>query len=71
MLSSRSNIATLLDRSGALVTLPYDLTVAFARYVARQGVASMRRFDISRVFRADRTGGQPQAVRFSPCADTD
>lgn len=44
----------LMDHSGALVTLPYDLRIPFARYVARKGIVQMKRFDLGCVYRVNR-----------------
>jgi translation initiation factor 2-alpha kinase 4 len=48
-----------MDQSGGLVSLPYDLTVPFARHVARQNITQLKRFTISRVYRQTVMGGQP------------
>ncbi|KAI5102181.1 eIF-2-alpha kinase GCN2, partial [Silurus meridionalis] len=44
-------IACFMDHSGMLVTLPYDLRVSFARFVARNGISHLKRYSIERVFR--------------------
>ncbi|XP_063039722.1 eIF-2-alpha kinase GCN2 isoform X2 [Engraulis encrasicolus] len=44
-------LACFMDHSGMLVTLPYDLRVAFARYIARNNVSHVKRYSIERVFR--------------------
>ncbi|XP_033124847.1 eIF-2-alpha kinase GCN2-like [Anneissia japonica] len=41
---------TLMDHSGGLVTLPYDLRVSFARYVARNNITRLKRLEIKRIF---------------------
>ena len=41
----------LMDHSGFLLTLPYDLRIPFARYVAKSKVTNMKRFDIGCVYR--------------------
>ncbi len=43
----------LQDQGGELLSLRYDLTVPFARYLAEHGVDRMRRFHIARVYRRD------------------
>lgn len=54
---------SLMDHSGALVTLPYDLRIPFARYVARTGVVQMKRFDIGCVYRVNRIlGAHPKEL---------
>ena len=40
-----------MDHSGTLVTLPFDLRIPFARYIARNGVVNIKRFDIACVYR--------------------
>ena len=50
---------TLLDPTGTLVQLPHSLTVPFARLVALRDVKSIRRYEISRIFRQSVVGGQP------------
>lgn len=44
-------VASFMDHSGMLVTLPYDLRVPFARFVARNGISHFKRYSIERVFR--------------------
>ncbi|KAL2098648.1 hypothetical protein ACEWY4_005128 [Coilia grayii] len=44
-------LACFMDHSGMLVTLPYDLRVAFARYIARNNISHVKRYSIERVFR--------------------
>ncbi|KAM9842321.1 eIF-2-alpha kinase GCN2 isoform 2-T2 [Aulostomus maculatus] len=46
-----SEPACFMDHSGMLVTLPYDLRMAFARYVARNNLTHLKRYSIERVFR--------------------
>jgi len=46
-------IYDLKDQGGELLSLRYDLTVPFARYLAEHGVEKMRRFHIARVYRRD------------------
>uniref|UniRef100_A0AAV2JI99 non-specific serine/threonine protein kinase n=1 Tax=Knipowitschia caucasica TaxID=637954 RepID=A0AAV2JI99_KNICA len=43
--------ACFMDHSGMLVTLPFDLRMAFARFVARNNVTQLKRYSIERVFR--------------------
>ncbi|WFD22050.1 non-specific serine/threonine protein kinase [Malassezia equina] len=57
------NIVKLLDKSGNVVFLPFDLTVPFARICARSGHTRFKRFDIADVYRENLlAGGQPRAV---------
>ena len=44
---------------GEALSLRYDLTVPFARYVALNGLGNIKRYHIARVYRRD----QPQAAR--------
>ncbi|XP_067098749.1 eIF-2-alpha kinase GCN2 isoform X2 [Osmerus mordax] len=46
-----SEPACFLDHSGMLVTLPYDLRMAFARFVARNNISHLKRYSMERVFR--------------------
>ncbi|KAK3093827.1 hypothetical protein FSP39_020697, partial [Pinctada imbricata] len=48
----------LMDHSGHLVALPFDLRIPFARYVARNNVVNMKRYSISKVYRAKKVYGQ-------------
>ncbi|WFD17826.1 non-specific serine/threonine protein kinase [Malassezia caprae] len=61
--SEEKNIVKLLDKSGNVVFLPFDLTVPFARICARSGHSRFKRFDIADVYRENLlAGGQPRAV---------
>ncbi|XP_035388429.1 eIF-2-alpha kinase GCN2 isoform X2 [Electrophorus electricus] len=44
-------LACFMDHSGMLVTLPYDLRVSFARFVAKNNISHVKRYIIERVFR--------------------
>ena len=46
-------IYDLEDQGGELLSLRYDLTVPFARYVALKGLSSIKRFHIAKVYRRD------------------
>ncbi|XP_044021678.1 eIF-2-alpha kinase GCN2 isoform X2 [Siniperca chuatsi] len=46
-----SELACFMDHSGMLVTLPYDLRMAFARFIARNNITHLKRYSIERVFR--------------------
>ncbi|KAM6969279.1 eIF-2-alpha kinase GCN2 [Tautogolabrus adspersus] len=46
-----SDPACFMDHSGMLVTLPYDLRMAFARFIARNNITQLKRYSIERVFR--------------------
>ncbi|XP_065610080.1 eIF-2-alpha kinase GCN2 [Cyrtonyx montezumae] len=41
----------VMDHSGMLVMLPYDLRIPFARFVARNNISNLKRYCIERVFR--------------------
>lgn len=44
-------MATLMDDSGSVLMLPYDLTLPFARYAAHKDIVSLKRYNIARVYR--------------------
>ncbi|KAM2363364.1 hypothetical protein ACFX1X_002432 [Malus domestica] len=46
-------IYDLADQGGELLSLRYDLTVPFARYVAMNGITSYKRYQIAKVYRRD------------------
>jgi histidyl-tRNA synthetase len=46
-------IYDLADQGGELLSLRYDLTVPFARFLAMNGIENMKRYHISRVYRRD------------------
>jgi histidyl-tRNA synthetase len=46
-------IYDLADQGGELLSLRYDLTVPFARYIAMHGISNIKRFHIARVYRRD------------------
>ncbi|KAF8940243.1 hypothetical protein EDD21DRAFT_369155 [Dissophora ornata] len=52
----------LMDSTGGLVQLPYDLTMPFARFICRNGITQLKRFCFGRVYRENTVGGQPQIV---------
>lgn len=61
--ADEASVVKLLDKTGNLVLLPYDLTVPFARVCARSGHLRLKRFDIADVYRENLlAGGQPRAV---------
>ena len=54
---------SVMDHSGTLVTLPFDLRLPFARYIARNNLIHMKRFDIGCVFRKERIlGAHPKEL---------
>jgi histidyl-tRNA synthetase len=46
-------IYDLEDQGGELLSLRYDLTVPFARYLALNNIANIKRFHIAKVYRRD------------------
>ena len=52
-------IYNLEDQGGELLSLRYDLTVPFARYIAMNRISKWKRFQIGKVYRRD----QPQMKR--------
>ncbi|XP_075049500.1 eIF-2-alpha kinase GCN2 [Mixophyes fleayi] len=50
-MSDSGESACFMDHSGMLVTLPYNLRIPFARFVARNNVTNFKRYCIARVFR--------------------
>ncbi|KAG1140239.1 hypothetical protein G6F37_009236 [Rhizopus arrhizus] len=57
------NPVYMMDSRGSLNQLPYDQTVPFARFIARQkGFPELKRFTFDRVYRENQSGGQPEAV---------
>jgi translation initiation factor 2-alpha kinase 4 len=56
---TRESVAAVavMTHSGSIVTLPHDLRVPFARYVAWNGITSLKRFTVERVFRERRVFG--------------
>ena len=46
-------IYDLQDQGGEILSLRYDLTVPFARYVAMNKIVNMKRYHIARVYRRD------------------
>jgi translation initiation factor 2-alpha kinase 4 len=56
------NVVQLLDSSGALVQLPYDLILPNARAIARRYPAADRIFAFGNVFRNTFSGGAPRST---------
>lgn len=46
-------IYDLVDQGGELLSLRYDLTVPFARYLAQNKINNMKRYHIAKVYRRD------------------
>ncbi|KAI9805200.1 MAG: hypothetical protein M1825_001036 [Sarcosagium campestre] len=55
------NVAQLLDTSGTLLQLPYDLTLPYARSIAKKAPAAQKSFAFGSVYRDLFTGGQPRS----------
>lgn len=52
-------IYDLKDQGGEILSLRYDLTVPFARYLAMGKISSIKRYHIAKVYRRD----NPSATR--------
>ena len=48
-----ARVCLCADQGGELLSLRYDLTVPFARFLAMHGVESIKRYHIARVYRRD------------------
>lgn len=57
-----TGVYQLLDASGTLVQLPVDLTLPYARTLARQPPTADRTFGFGNVYRVSHTGGPPRAL---------
>jgi eukaryotic translation initiation factor 2-alpha kinase 4 len=57
---ANSNVVQLLDPSGTLVQLPFDLTLPHARVIARNAQVSEKSYCFADVFRDTYTGGAPR-----------
>jgi translation initiation factor 2-alpha kinase 4 len=57
---SFANVVQLLDASGNLVQLPYDLTLPFARQLARRESSLRHVYTFDRVYRDAFSGGPPR-----------
>ncbi|KAB8349460.1 hypothetical protein FH972_023487 [Carpinus fangiana] len=58
-----TNVVQLLDASGTLVQLPYDLTLPHARAIAKEASVPERSFTFGTVFREAATGYAPRGGR--------
>lgn len=56
-----SNVVQVLDSRGTLLQMPYDLTLPFARAIAKHEPAVERSYAFGRVFRDRESGAQPQS----------
>ncbi|PRP82937.1 eukaryotic translation initiation factor 2-alpha kinase 4 isoform 1 [Planoprotostelium fungivorum] len=55
-IQSQNHVAMLMDDTGTLLSLSYDLTLPFARLVARNRITNLRRYHHARVFRKHGAG---------------
>ena len=61
-------IYDLQDQGGELLSLRYDLTVPFARYLAMKNIHNMKRFHIAKVYRRDQPAmGKGRYREFYQC----
>ena len=56
-----TNVAQLLDSSGTLLQLPFDLTLPYARLLAKRPPSAQKTFSFDDVYRDLYTGGQPSS----------
>lgn len=61
-LYSAPTVMQLLDGSGNLLQLPYDLTLPYARQLARQPASTRSTYTVSGAYRDSLTGGPPKAT---------
>ena len=59
-------IYNLEDQGGELTSLRYDLTVPFARFVACNNIASIKRYHIAKVYRRDQPAMTKGRMRVLP-----
>ncbi|CAB4055201.1 EIF2AK4 [Lepeophtheirus salmonis] len=53
----RDNIVEVMTRNGGVVTLPHDLRIHFARYLAKSNIHCLKRYCISPVYREEAVFG--------------
>ena len=58
---ANTNAVQLLDSSGTLLQLPYDLTLANARAIARFPIPAEKSYAFGQVFRRTASGGAPRS----------
>ncbi len=58
---ANSNLVQLLDASGTLLQLPYDLTLPHARAIAKQMPPAEKVFTLGNVYRDTYSGGAPRS----------
>ena len=52
-----TDVFLLLDHNGTIVSLPYNLRIPFARFVAKNKIHHLRRYSISKVYRQSKLSG--------------
>jgi translation initiation factor 2-alpha kinase 4 len=55
------NAVAFLSPSGTVISVPYDLTIPFARFIAQRKISFLRRYVFGKVYR--QTAGQPREMR--------
>lgn len=50
-IARNTRVCRLMEHSGIIVSLPYDLHVHFAQHVVTKKLTTLRRYSVSRVFR--------------------
>lgn len=58
---TNNNVVKLLDTTGTLVQLPYDLTLPYARSIGRGAPTLEKTFTVGTVYRDTYTGGAPRS----------
>ncbi|KAF2404579.1 Serine/threonine-protein kinase [Trichodelitschia bisporula] len=61
--NTHTKVVQLLDSSGTLVQLPFDLTLPYARAIARKYPAAEKTFTFGRVYREASVGGPPVSTK--------
>ncbi|KAK9883947.1 hypothetical protein WA026_004886 [Henosepilachna vigintioctopunctata] len=64
--NTEDNYSRVMTRSGCVVSIPYDLRVPFARFIAWNNITLFRRYAMERVYRDIVYGCKPK--EFSECA---
>eukprot|EP00743_Colponemidia_sp_Colp-15_P010346 GILK01011388.1.p1 GENE.GILK01011388.1~~GILK01011388.1.p1 ORF type:complete len:1281 (-),score=268.78 GILK01011388.1:111-3953(-) len=60
---SHPHSPVLMDPTGTLVQLPFNLTEPFARYIGRQtNVSLLKRYSTGKIFRSNAAGGHPREI---------
>lgn len=56
------DVIQMIDSNGTLVQLPYDLTLPYARLLAREAAPAPKTYTFGTVYRKNPAGGQPTGV---------